>query len=163
MTANLYKPTDEIHMTKLPSVFFGGSIEMGKAENWQNKLFYEIKDLDIAVYSPRRDDWDSSWVQDISNENFRYQVEWELDHLDFSDIKLFYFDPSTKSPITLMELGLYIRYDPIVCCPDGFWRKGNIQIVCDRHNVKLCNTYEEMVIELKQRLELQIADIPELE
>jgi hypothetical protein len=42
-----------------------------------------------------------------------------------------YFDPKGQSPITLLELGLFHDKDIIVCCPEGFWRKGNVDVnVC---------------------------------
>jgi hypothetical protein len=128
------------------NVFLGGSIEMGLAEPWQDRLVNEFKDADIRFLNPRRDDWDSSWVQEASNPQFAQQVNWELDALEYSDLIVFYFDPNTKSPITLMELGLYASSGKvIVCCPDGFWRKGNVEIVCQRHGVTLVNSFDELV------------------
>ena len=132
-------------------VFLAGSIEMGTAEPWQERLVNEFKDTDIRFLNPRRDDWDSSWVQEESNPQFAQQVNWELDALDYSDLIGFYFDPNTKSPITLMELGLYAASGKvIVCCPDGFWRKGNVEIVCQRHNVTLVNSFDELVNAVKK-------------
>jgi len=132
-------------------VFLAGSIEMGTAEPWQERLVNEFKDTDIRFLDPRRDDWDSSWVQEASNPQFAQQVNWELDALDYSDLIVFYFDPNTKSPITLMELGLYATSGKvIVCCPDGFWRKGNVEIVCQRHNVTLVNSFDELVNAVKK-------------
>jgi hypothetical protein len=47
-----------------------------------------------------------------------------------------YFDPATKSPISLLELGLFAKTGKlIVCCSEGFWRKGNVDIVCKRYGV----------------------------
>jgi hypothetical protein len=132
-------------------VFLGGSIEMGLAEPWQDRLVNEFKDADIRFLNPRRDDWDSSWVPEASNPEFAQQVNWELDALDYSDLIVFYFDPDTKSPITLMELGLYAASGKviIVCCPDGFWRKGNVEIVCQRYGIKMVNNFDELVIKVK--------------
>jgi hypothetical protein len=132
-------------------VFLAGSIEMGTAEPWQERLVNEFKDTDIRFLNPRRDDWDASWVQEASNPQFSQQVNWELDALDYSDLIVFYFDPNTKSPITLMELGLHASSGKvIVCCPDGFWRKGNVEIVCQRHNVTLVNSFDELVNAVKK-------------
>jgi hypothetical protein len=133
------------------NVFLGGSIEMGLAEPWQERLVELFKDADIRFLNPRRDDWDSSWVQEASNPEFSQQVNWELDALEYSDLIVFYFDPNTKSPITLMELGLYAASGKvIVCCPDGFWRKANVEIVCQRHNVTLVNNFDELVNAVKK-------------
>jgi hypothetical protein len=83
-------------------------------------------------------------------------VNWELDAMDQSDIIVFYFDPDTKSPVTLMELGLHANSGSatlIVCCPEGFWRRGNVEIVCDRfRDITLVNTFSELVDELRDML-----------
>jgi hypothetical protein len=137
--------------SNIGDVFLAGSIEMGTAEPWQERLVNEFKDTDIRFLNPRRDDWDSSWVQEASNLQFSQQVNWELDALDYSDLIVFYFDPNTKSPITLMELGLYASSGKvIVCCPDRFWRKGNVEIVCQRHHVTLVNSFDELVSAVKK-------------
>lgn len=142
-------------------IFLAGSIEMGAAELWQDRIARELADTELVLMNPRRDDWDSSWVQDISNENFNEQVTWEMDYISVSDVVAFYFDPNTKSPITLMELG-YVAgllnderleigdYGAVVCCPPGFWRRGNVQMICDRHDILLVDTLDELVDILRQ-------------
>ena len=128
------------------SVFLAGSIEMGKAEDWQKKVEELFSDTDIVIFNPRRDDWDSSWEQTIDNPDFFGQVTWELDALDVADFILMYFDPATKSPISLMELGLYASTKKlIVVCPDGFWRKGNVDIVCQRYNIMQTTTLDQAI------------------
>ena len=132
------------------SIFLAGSIEMGLAEDWQSKIEKELDGLDVTIYNPRRDSWDSSWVQSIHNEQFREQVEWELDHLDKSDVIVMYFDENTKSPISLLELGLYASSGKmIVYCPEGFWRKGNVDIVAQRYDIRQVNSLNELLVALK--------------
>lgn len=132
------------------SIFLAGSIEMGLAEDWQSMIEKELDDHNVTIYNPRRDSWDSSWVQSIHNEEFREQVEWELDHLDKSDVIVMYFDENTKSPISLLELGLYASSGKmIVYCPEGFWRKGNVDIVAQRYDITQVNSFNELLIALK--------------
>lgn len=138
------------------SVFLAGSIEMGVAEEWQDKVVAALSEEDVIVFNPRRKDWDSSWVQSIDNPQFKEQVTWELDHLEMTSIAMFYFDPTTKSPITLMELGLVAKdftKQIFVCCPEGFWRKGNVDILCERNDITVCNSLEHMIEEVKLALE----------
>jgi hypothetical protein len=119
-------------------VFLAGSIEMGTAADWQTTLAAALADRDGAILNPRRDEWDASWRQSIEEPKFREQVEWELDGLDRADVIAMWFVPETKSPITLLELGLCARGGKlIVGCPLGFWRRGNIEVVCARHAVPL--------------------------
>jgi hypothetical protein len=131
------------------SVFLAGSIEMGGAENWQARVEVALSGTDITILNPRRDEWDGSWVQSIDNPQFREQVEWELEAQEHADIIVMYLAPSTQSPISLLELGLFGRTGKlIVCCPDGFWRKGNVDIVCARYAITQVETLEALVVQV---------------
>lgn len=130
----------------LALVFLAGSIEMGVAENWQQKVEALLADSGFTILNPRRDDWDSSWEQKISNPKFYEQVSWELQGIEEAEWVILYLDPTTKSPISLLELGYLAGNDPekmIVICPEGFWRKGNVDIVCDRYRIRTAKTIEE--------------------
>jgi len=132
------------------TIFLAGSIEMGNAEKWQEKIIKSLKNEQIIFFNPRRDDWDSSWEQKITNPEFKKQVSWELKALEASDIIIMYFDPNTKSPISLLELGLHAKSKKlIVFCPDGFWRKGNVDIVCERYNIKQVNNFKDLISSIK--------------
>jgi hypothetical protein len=126
------------------SVFLAGSIDMGKAASWQEVVTSALAHLPVAILNPRRDEWDAS-LQDTSDDRFRDQVEWELDHLDSCDVIAMYFDPNGPAPISLLELGLYASTGKlIVCCPEGYWRRRNVQIVCARYGIPFVNTAEEL-------------------
>lgn len=140
------KAPQRIREFEAESVFLAGSIEMGAAEDWQTATAERLVVEGFHVVSPRRDDWDSTWVQSIADPRFREQVEWELDYLDSCHRILLYLSPGTKSPISLLELGLYAKSDKlIVACPDGFWRKGNVEIVCARYGVPLYEKLERAI------------------
>ena len=127
------------------SIFLAGSIEMGNAENWQEKYGKTLRNHSFNVFNPRRKDWNSEWKQEFTNPQFSQQVNWELDALEKSDYIVMYFDPKTKSPISLLELGLFAHTGKLmVVCPDGFWRKGNVDIVCNRYNIPMFNDLEKV-------------------
>ena len=129
-------------------VFLAGSIEMGRATDWQAALTGCLPDH-VVVLNPRRDEWDASWRQSIDEPRFREQVEWELDGLDRADVIAMWFDPETRSPITLLELGLHARSGKlIVGCPEGFWRRGNIEVVCSRFGVPLFPAWDAFVAQV---------------
>ncbi|SRR6266508_6044466 len=133
--ANIIKPPSPLQDGF--SVFLGGSIELGSAGNWQTLLEEKLSGTDVILFNPRREYWNPSWIQSQANPKFREQVEWELDALEKANIIVMYFEPDTKSPVSLLELGLFARTGKmIVCCPEGFWRKGNVDIVCARYGVK---------------------------
>ena len=128
------------------TVFLAGSIEMGKARGWQQEIIEKCKDTDFIFLNPRRDDWDSSWVHSIHNKQFKEQVRWELDALEDAEKIVMYIDPNTTSPITLLELGLHAYSDRLcVCCPEGFYRKGNVDIVCDYYGVPMVDDIDGLV------------------
>ena len=136
----------------LALVFLAGSIEMGTAEFWQDKIVSGLKDTGWTFLNPRRDDWDSTWEQKISNPKFFEQVNWELQGIEEAEHIIIYFDPNTKSPISLLELGFVAGSAPekaIVICPEGFWRKGNVDIMCDRYRMKQVKTIDEAISLLK--------------
>lgn len=131
-----------------PLVFLAGSIEMGAAVDWQTRVAEALKDSSGTILSPRREDWDSSWVQSFENAQFRQQVEWELKAMEDADLILMHFEPETKSPITLLEFGLWTGNLPqklVVYCPIGFWRKGNVDIVCHWHQVHQVSSIEGLI------------------
>ena len=137
----------------LVSVFLAGSIEMGKAEDWQVRLETELNDFNVTVFNPRRDDWDSSWEQKESNDQFNYQVNWELNRLTESSIVFLYLSPGTQSPISLLELGAFAeRSNMVVCCPTGFWRKGNVDIFCTRAGIPVYENLEDAIGALKTKI-----------
>lgn len=152
----VYPPTRSFPSSR-PSVFLAGSIEMGAAIDWQAQLIAALDNLPITVFNPRRKDWDSSWAQTKDNPQFREQVEWELDHLERADVIALYLDPATKSPISLLELGLHAGGENlIVCCPPGFWRKGNVDIVCERYGIAQVETLDDLAVATHASLRLSL-------
>lgn len=139
------------------NVFLGGSIGLpdsgGEAEHWQKRVIDALSDKPIRFLNPRRDDWDSSWSQDIHNDEFVEQVVWELTSLEQSHLVIMYFDPNTKSPISLLELGLHAREQKlIVLCPEGFWRKGNVDVVCEYYGINQVDTFDELIEFLRNHI-----------
>lgn len=133
----LFNNDVQSHMLK---IFLAGTIEMGQSEDWQAKLVHELDTIqsNIIIYNPRRDKWDNTLEQKYENPQFYQQVNWELDALDRSDLIIMNLLKDTKSPISLLELGLYASSGKLlVCCDPQFWRRGNVEIVCNRYNIPL--------------------------
>lgn len=137
-----YLPND-----KAPSLFLGGSIEMGKAEKWQDRVTAEMANVRGTIYNPRRDDWDSSWVQDPTpGTQFHTQVSWEIDNQTKADIKVYYFAKDTMSPITLLELGSFGHAsDTVVYVDPAYERRGNVIIHCNHFKIYWTETFGEFM------------------
>jgi hypothetical protein len=146
----IYYPPESFRYTgNYRSAFLAGTIDNGNSEDWQKEMGEFFLDLGMDVFNPRRKDWDSSWIPAKENKQFKEQVEWELRHLHKADIALFYFLPNSKSPVTMLELGLALAANLIwrkifVYCPKEFWRKGNIDLTCERFGVKVYEDLEKL-------------------
>lgn len=141
----------------MPTVFLAGSIDNGAAEPWQPRVEAALTDLDVVVFNPRRDDWDPAWRQDVSDAGFAHQVNWELDRIASSDVLLFYFSPAGPAPITLMEIGTLTHrtdFRAVVCCPPGYWRRGNVQVLCSRIGIPVLDSLDEAVERVRTELRL---------
>lgn len=131
------------------SIFLAGSIEQGKARDWQEEAIAALKahpqSSDLAVLNPRRRGWDPSWDQSPRNQELRTQVEWELEGLEMTDFVFFYFQGETLSPISLLELGkASASHMPgIVVCEPSFWRLANVDVTARRANMQVATTFEE--------------------
>ncbi|KAI1435434.1 hypothetical protein GGR50DRAFT_320271 [Xylaria sp. CBS 124048] len=131
------------------SVFLAGTTNRTDDGDWREKLRELLADQPLTIYNPVRLDWDSTWREDISFEPYRAQVEWELDMQEIADVMVVYFHPATQAPISLLELGLCARTGKvIVVCPEGYWKRGNVQIVCRRYGIQMV----EDVYELKDAI-----------
>ena len=131
------------------SVFLAGTIDMGHSFDWQQKFIDQANKEetldDVVVFNPRIKSWDHTWTQRIENKHFSEQVNWELDAMENADVILLFLEANSKSPISMMELGLFADSGKlIVCCEEGFWRKGNIDIVCKRKGIDQYNTFDEL-------------------
>jgi hypothetical protein len=124
---------------------------MGLAEQWQERVVQAMADVKgLVILNPRRDDWDSTWEQRADDPRFSEQVDWELDMLDAADVVVMYLAAGTKSPVSLLELGLYARSGKLkVCCPEGFWRRGNVEVVCRRYQIPMFATLDDLIADLK--------------
>jgi len=135
------------------SLFLAGSIEQDKAERWQDYLIQKFDNKHVEIFNPRRKEWNSAWKEDISNPDFYEQVCWELEAQEKAALIAMYFDPNTKSPVSMLELGLFAHTGKlVVCCPQGYWKKGNVDIVCEKYQIPLVTSLDEMVEYLIRKL-----------
>lgn len=155
MTQTVLYPSDGVRpLGPEPTIFLAGSIEQGKARDWQAEAieYYGRHVPAAALYNPRRPNWDSTIIQSIDNAEFSKQVNFELDAIDRCDCVLMWLEPDTLSPISLLELGLLAGEVAlgslnrlVVGCPAGFWRRGNVEIVTNRAKIPLVSTFEELL------------------
>lgn len=131
--------------TSLKKLFIAGSIT--GAPNWQKEVVDKIKDLDIAVYNPRRanfpiDDPDASLEQ----------ITWEHKYLNKADLISFWFSKETMAPIVLYELGAHSKTSkPIIVGMDPDYKRRQdveIQTKLERPDVPVVYSLDNLVEEI---------------
>jgi hypothetical protein len=123
------------------NIFLGGTIDNGDSFNHQDALISELKKSETAhplcIYNPRRSDWPSSEDHDEIDK----QIKWELYHLERADLIVMNILGGSKSPISLMEIGLFASQNKLlVFCPKDFYRYDNVRVVCGSYGIPLFET-----------------------
>lgn len=160
MPATVVKASDKYNAKGKFVIFLGGSIDMGAAENWQKEMEEALSEYDnLLILNPRRDDWDSSWKQEASNPQFSKQVNWELAAQIKADLIVYVFGSTdkaaktTKAPITLLEYGLFASSNKcLLCVPDTFYRKGNLEIVASHYKTPLYDNLDDLIEAVKDKI-----------
>lgn len=106
-TFSLVTPPSLFFPTSGPKIFLAGSINMGGAPDWQANAIKYVKEVwtnnDVTIYNPRR-------VEAFTQEMEEEQVAWETSMLQSADFILMHLVAGGGlSPISLLELGLYMR------------------------------------------------------
>lgn len=145
-----------IHLDKHDvRIFLAGSIDNGSAEPWVKRMvgLFENRSVGtntVQFLNPRREQWDATLRPELDNPVFIEQIDWELTGIMGSDMVLFYFAPGSISPVTMLECGIAAAHPKLngsvyVCCPNGFWRKGNVEYTCRYFGVPVFDDMERMV------------------
>jgi hypothetical protein len=127
-----------------PTVFLSGSIDTPPA-TWQSTIAEHLSSYPITILNPHRADWDLTWIEDTSFAPFVQQTNWELEGMENADVIAVYLGREAKAPISMMEMGLWARSGKvIVCCPRGFWKEGNVKLVCKRYGIDVVENVKEL-------------------
>lgn len=151
------RPSSDLNSRK--SVFLAGPTYPTGEADWRETLTKALIELPIVIYNPKRDEWDSTWVEDFSDSRWVEQVEWELGMQDKADVVVVFFHRATQTPVALLELGLCVRSGKaIVCAQDGYSKRGTVEAVCRRYGAKFVSSEEDMRDALMERLTQLIAE-----
>ena len=135
---------EEISSGDYVTIFLAGTIDMGNSENWQVALVETFSSSEgrYILYNPRRDTFTNT------PEEMEYQVNWELDHLEKSQIIIMNILGSSKSPVTLLEMGLFMKSGKLlVACEPDYYRHANVLLTCARYNVPLYPSLQSLIQE----------------
>ncbi len=144
----IIKPNSPIQVIDGISIFLAGTIDNGKSINWQLEMEDILKDYNVTLLNPRRDNWNPN----SSRAEMVKQINCEMDNLDKCDVIFMNILEESLSPITLLELGLYANSGKmIVSCHEEFWRKINVDVVCDRFNIPRYDNFDDAITKLKSQ------------
>lgn len=124
-------------------IFLAGTIDMGNSKDWQMELYDTFSKMDgrYILFNPRQENWDATRPGEMD-----YQVKWELDHLEDADMIIMHILGSSKSPISLLEMGLHAKSDKMhVICGKDFYRYDNVRITCEYYGIPLYNDLESFL------------------
>lgn len=111
-------------------VYLAGSTQ---GDDWQSRFVKELSGLEVDVFNPR-----SSLTDGLFG--------WELDHLNIATVIALHFDPEDLSPSGLLTLGMYAKTDRlIVSCPNAFYKKADVDIICEREDIHRVDTLDLLI------------------
>jgi len=140
------------------SVFLAGTIDYDAVKagrpTWQENVITSLSHLPVTIYNPYRSDWDNNWKEDVEEPKFLEQTTWELDMMErASVIALCIHDSKARAPVSLLELGLGARSGKmVVVCPEGFWKRGNMQAVCRRFGIEMLGSEFDLASAIEEKL-----------
>ena len=135
------------------SFFLAGTIDSGNSRDWQREIIEEFKDdNNVIFFNPRR----KNWPKENNFIEIDYQIKWEQEYLDKADYIIMVLEDDSKSPITLLELGLYATSKKLyVFCNSNFYRYNNVRLTCEKYGIPLLPNTNTQIIrainELKYR------------
>ena len=140
------KPHGELPVSDIEGftkIFLAGTIDMGNSRDWQGELLEHFSDKDgkYLLFNPRQENWNGGKDGEMD-----YQVNWELRHLEEADIIIMYIIGTSKSPVTLLEMGLHARSRKlIVACEKDYYRYDNVRITCGFYGIPLYNSLDQLL------------------
>lgn len=130
------------------TVFLAGTIDDGDSINWNSDVAKYIDDIGYVAFNPRRNNWNKK----ADSNEITEQINWELEHLEKADLIIMNILGDSKSPISLLELGLFARSGKLVVfCPKSYYRHNNVKTTCERYGIMLYSIedYQENIEKIK--------------
>lgn len=124
-------------------VFLAGSIDNRYFGNWRKETAKKLE-TKVNVFDPTNMKHDS-----LNDAEMKSHIIWELDALAIADKILLNFLPDSKSPISLVELGLYVASNKlIVVCPKEFYKSRYVFTLCEKYNTPIFENLNKALVEL---------------
>lgn len=121
-------------------IFLAGSIDKKNETDWRINVINQLNQK-FHIYDPRIANHSK-----LTDNEMKYHVEWELNALGSADRIILNFLPNAKSPISLLELGMYVRSKKlIVVCPTKFYKNQYVKTLCNKYNTPCFNKISDAI------------------
>ena len=136
---------------KLPNkerayLFLAGSMNNNSTNNWRNKII-KILGNSFNYLDPTNSNHDK-----LDKQQMKTHVEWELNAMEMADIILLNFLPKALSPISLVELGMYVASKKlIVVCPKEFYKSSYVNTLCEKYNTPIFLKMDDAINLIKNK------------
>ena len=91
--------------------------------------------------------------ENLNSLDVKLHIQWELGALEMSDKILLNLLPDALSPISLVELGLYVSSNKlIVVWPKEFYKSSYVHILCEEYNTLIFNKINTALTEFCLKL-----------
>ncbi len=128
------------------SIFLAGSMDHKQEGSWREEIIAEFGTNDI--FDPTNTHHD-----ELNTEQMKHHIVWELGALQQSDLILLNFLKESKSPISLVELGMYVTSNKLIfICPKEFYKSDYVHTLCNKYNTPIFNTLNEAKTLLKNSI-----------
>ena len=131
----------------LRSLFVAGGITGTK--DWQEPFIEDLKSLNIMILNPRRKNFPTGDIETVSE-----QIEWEHQALSVATAISFWFPPETLCPITLFELGTFMKQNRtlFVGCHPEYARAFDVQkqVSLYRPEIQIVDTTVALIEQIKE-------------
>jgi hypothetical protein len=111
-------------------VFLAGSMDYKSSSSWRDKVINEFDDKNKNFFDPTNIDHD-----ELNESEMESHIQWELEAMSMADKIVLNFLPDSLSPISLVELGLYVQSEKlVVVCPKEFYQSNYVYVLCEKYN-----------------------------
>ncbi|QBZ65005.1 hypothetical protein PoMZ_06708 [Pyricularia oryzae] len=134
-------------------VYLAGSTPGSGSADWREALVGSLAHLPVTWVDPSRPEWDESWREDYDHEPFREHVKWELDMKRRADLVVVHLAASSRPSDGLLELGEMAgaRRRCKVVCENGYQKRGDVVMLCQRHEIAVFGSVGELARDLAER------------
>lgn len=142
----VYTSQHTLPTTNRKYCFLAGSIDMSEVENWRETVVGKLNGY-TNFFDPTHLNHDT-----LNDTEMREHIRWELDALQLSDLVLLNLLPNYKSPVSLIELGVYVQSGKlVVVCPLRFYQRRYIEELCARYNTLIFSDLSRAIEYIKDK------------